>query len=114
VNFPAGDGGEIRVISRPVSDNYFSVLGIKPFLGRMFVDGDDRADPPVAVMTYACWNRLGSDPDIVGRQIAQHTIVGVAPREFTGSLYGLDGGGAARVNPAGERAFASRPANLIR
>ncbi len=91
VNFQAGDGREIRVISRPVSDNYFSVLGIQPFLGRLFVDGDDRADPPVAVMTYACWKRLGSDPNIVGRQIAQHTVVGVAPKEFTGSLYGLNG-----------------------
>ncbi len=91
VNFQAGDDREIRVISRPVSDNYFSVLGIKPFLGRLFVEGDDRADPPVAVMTYACWKRLGSNPKIVGETIANHTIVGVAPREFTGSLYGMNG-----------------------
>jgi predicted permease len=91
VNFQADEHGEIRVISRPVSDNYFSVLGIKPFLGRLFVAGDDRADPPVAVMTYACWKRLGSDPNIVGRQITGRTIVGVAPKEFTGSLYGLNG-----------------------
>lgn len=92
VNFQSGDNGEdIRVVSRPVSDNYFSVLGIKPLLGRMFVAGDDRAEPRVAVMSYACWKRLGSDPRIVGRQIAGYNVVGVAPPEFNGSLYGLNG-----------------------
>ena len=49
------------------------------------------SNPPVAVMTYACWRRLGSDSKVIGRQIAGHTIIGVAPKEFTGSLYGLDG-----------------------
>ncbi len=93
VNFQASDDGsnQIRVISRPLSDNYFSVLGVKPFLGRLFVDGDDRADPPLAVMTYPCWRRLGSHPNVVGQTIAGHTIVGVARKEFTGSLFGLNG-----------------------
>lgn len=90
VNFQSGDSGDIRVISRPVSDNYFSVLGIKPLLGRLFIAGDDRAEPRVAVMSYSCWKRLGSDPKMIGRQIAGYNIVGVAPPEFTGSLYGLN------------------------
>ena len=90
VNFQSGDDGDIRVISRPVSENYFSVLGIKPLLGRLFIAGDDRAEPRVAVMTYACWKRLGSNPKMVGRNIAGYSVVGVAPPEFTGSLYGLN------------------------
>jgi predicted permease len=91
VNFQMDEHGEVRIVSRPVSENYFVVLGLRPFLGRLFAPGDDQSNPPVAVMTYACWKRLGSDPKIAGRQIAGHTIIGVAPKEFTGSLYGLDG-----------------------
>lgn len=42
-------------------------------------------------MTYSGWKRLGSDPNIVGKTIADHTIIGVTPKEFTGSLYGFNG-----------------------
>ena len=79
------------MITRPVSDNYFAVLGIRPYLGRFFAAGDDQTKAPVAVMTYSCWKRLGADPNIAGKTVAGTTILGVAPREFTGSFYGLNG-----------------------
>ena len=81
----------VTVASNPVSENYFSVLGIRPFLGRLFAPGDDRANRSVAVMTYSCWKRLGSDPNIVGKLIGSLSIVGVTPKEFTGSLFGING-----------------------
>jgi predicted permease len=81
----------VKVFSRPVSDNYFAVLGIRPYLGRFFSPGDDQTKEPVAVMTYSCWKRLGADPNIVGKSVAGTTIWGVTPREFTGSFYGLNG-----------------------
>ncbi len=56
----------MKVINRPVSDNYFSVLGIRPYLGRFFSPGDDQTKESVAVMTYSCWKRLGADPNIAG------------------------------------------------
>lgn len=85
------EGGQwIKVVSRPVSENYFAVLGVRPFLGRMFAPGDDK-DKNIAVMTYACWKRLGSKPDIVGKQVTGFTIVGVTPENFTGSFYGFNG-----------------------
>jgi predicted permease len=88
----SNDGNrEIKVVARPVSDNYFAVMGLRPFLGRLFAPGDDSVAKPVAVMTYSCWKRLGSDPNISGKEIAGYTIVGVAPREFTGSFYGFNG-----------------------
>jgi predicted permease len=83
--------GDVKLASRPVSDNYLSVLGIRPYLGRFFSPGDDTAKTKIAVMTYLCWKRLGSDPNIVGKTIANHTIIGVTPEEFTGSLHGLNG-----------------------
>ena len=84
-------GGEVRIVSRPVSANYFDVLGIRPLRGRFFNAADDRVDSHVAVLTYAGWRRLGFDPNIVGKTLGSNTIVGVTPASFTGSLYGLNG-----------------------
>ena len=55
----------VVVTSNPVSENYFSVIGLKPFLGRLFEGGDKNPKSPIAVVTYSCWKRLGSDRDIV-------------------------------------------------
>ena len=81
----------VTVASNPVSENYFAVLGIRPFLGRFFAPRDDKANRSAAVMTYACWMRLGSDPNIVGKLIGSLSIIGVTPKEFTGSLFGING-----------------------
>jgi len=82
---------EIKVVGRPVSENYFAVMGLRPHLGRLLAPGDDFVAKPVAVLTFMCWQRLGADPNIVGQEIAGHTVVGVAPKEFTGSFYGFNG-----------------------
>ena len=65
--------------------NYADVFGVRPSLGRWFVD--DRE--PVAVISDAIWERyFDRRPDALGRVIQSgtdsYTIVGVAPREFTG------------------------------
>jgi putative ABC transport system permease protein len=83
--------GAVKLVSRPVSDNYLSVLGIQPYLGRFFSPGDDTTKTKIALLTYSAWKRLGSDPNIAGKMVADHTIIGVTPQEFTGSLYGLNG-----------------------
>jgi predicted permease len=91
VQFNMGSNGEVKLVTRPVSDNYLSVLGIRPYFGRFFSPGDDTTKTKIAVMTYSGWKRLGSDPNIVGKTVGDHTIIGVTPQEFTGSLYGLNG-----------------------
>jgi len=81
---PTVAGGEM------VSGNYFSVLGVSPFLGRAIADDDLKpAAPNVAVVSYSYWSRqFGAEPSILGRGIAINgapfTIVGVAPRGFFG------------------------------
>ena len=87
----SNDGREYRVIGRPISANYFDVLGVRPLRGRFFTAVDDRVNSHVAIMTYACWRRLGFDPNIIGKSVAGNTIIGVTPQSFTGSLYGLNG-----------------------
>ena len=76
-----------------VSGNYFDVLGVQPYLGRLIHPSDEQGpnSAPYIVLTYAFWHtRFQDDPGIVGRvvQLNEHpfTIVGVAPPEFHGTL----------------------------
>ncbi len=76
-----------------VSDNYFSVLEIKPFLGRFFSSGDDDKKLPSAILTYSCWKRWGADPHVVGKTVTinhqELNIVGVAPKQYIGPVFGI-------------------------
>jgi predicted permease len=78
-----------------VSGSYFSVLGLRPALGRLIGTADDQVPDAhdVAVLSYRFWeNRLGGDPDVVGRTVVVNgrtmTIVGVAPDGFEGTTLG--------------------------
>src|SRR5260370_26012890 len=51
------EGRDVKVITRPVSDNYFAVMGIRPHLGRLLSRGDDESKTQIAVMTWSCWKR---------------------------------------------------------
>lgn len=81
-----------RVWLYEASGNYFSTLGIKPYLGRFFTPEEDKAPDanPVAVLSYASWNaRFHADPNIVGQTVAinghSFEVIGVAPRDFQGT-----------------------------
>jgi predicted permease len=72
-----------------VSGNYYDVLGVTPFAGRLMVESDDRLDPPVAVISYPFWQRrFGGQPDAIGKTFSldehRFTIVGITPKEFHG------------------------------
>jgi predicted permease len=78
-----------------VSGSYFPVLGMQPALGRLLGPADDRTigEAPVAVLSYAWWqSRFGADPNVLNDTIIVNgqslTIVGVAPRDFTGTTLG--------------------------
>jgi predicted permease len=81
-----------RVRAVAVSANYFSTLGVELAAGRAFTLDEERPDSAaaVAVVSYPYWIRHGRTPDIVGRSITINghalTIVGVAPRGFTGAM----------------------------
>jgi predicted permease len=73
-----------------VTGSYFSVLGIRPYGGRLLTPEDDRpASPPAVVLSHHVWqNTYGADPTVVGATfvIEGHpfTVVGVAPPGFFG------------------------------
>ncbi|MCU1292023.1 MAG: hypothetical protein JWP08_873, partial [Bryobacterales bacterium] len=74
-----------------VSGNYFSVLGVKPWRGRLLV-GSDNQKPgahPVAVLGYGLWQRtFGGDPGILNQTVRinshPYVVVGIAPPNFYG------------------------------
>jgi len=73
-----------------VTGNYFSMLGVAAFGGRVFAAGDDQPSaPPVTVISHHVWDATyGSDPSVVGSTfvIEGHpfTVIGVAPPGFFG------------------------------
>ncbi|HYW69739.1 MAG TPA: ABC transporter permease [Pyrinomonadaceae bacterium] len=85
------DGRNERVWGYLVSGNYFDTLGIRPFLGRYFAPEEDqtRSSHPVAVITYACWQKRFASQNVIGQQLringAPFTIIGVAPPGFSGT-----------------------------
>jgi putative ABC transport system permease protein len=79
------DGVSEFVAAEVVAANYGEVLGVVPALGGWFASETE----PVAVISHAVWqNRFGGSPNVLGRRIGSeaqsYTIVGVAPRAFTG------------------------------
>jgi putative ABC transport system permease protein len=94
--FSLADGAAAdRVTGAVVSGNYFSMLGVRPAIGRFFAPDEDRTPGTyaVAVLGYGLWRRrFGSDPAVVGRSVTLNahafTVIGVAPPEFTGTTRG--------------------------
>ncbi len=73
-----------------VSGNYFTMLGIRAFAGRLFAPTDNSPGAPrVAVMNYHTWQRhFGLDPSVIGSTFNINgvpcTIAGVTPPGFYG------------------------------
>ena len=81
-----------RVVGQIVSGNYFDVVGVRPALGRFFLPEEDRTPGthPVVVIGHGLWRRwFDRAPSAIGATINlngfPHVIVGIAPREFTGT-----------------------------
>lgn len=86
-----GEGeGARRLSAMFASAELFPLLGVTPHLGRFYGPDEDQFGAPlVAVLGYELWrSQFGSDPEVLGSQIrlagASYTVVGVAPRGFTG------------------------------
>ena len=87
----AGAEGTEKVKAIYASSALFSVLGVKPFLGRTFLPEEDKWEGNrVAVISHELWqSRFRADPNALGRALTidsygrrDYTIVGVMPRGF--------------------------------
>jgi predicted permease len=86
-NLTGGEHPE-RLESGVVSPNYFSILGVRPQLGRLFDPGDTAPGfGDAVVITDGLWHReFGGERSVLGHQMRLdtdlYTIVGVLPPEF--------------------------------
>ncbi len=83
------DNSTERITMYGITDNYFSLLGVQPALGRLIQPNEGRArgDAPVIVLTHEYWlSRFAGDPSVVGRKVLvtgrPFTIIGVTPKSF--------------------------------
>lgn len=91
----AASGQTVNGTGMLVSGSYFSVLGLRPALGRLLASHDDEAigENYVAVLGYGYWeNQLGLDPSVLDGTLIVNgqsmTVVGVAPKGFKGTTLG--------------------------
>ena len=91
----AGEGQTERANGELVSGNYFEVLGVRPALGRVFNQDDDRVAGAghVVVLSHAYWTRhFGGDAGILNKTIIVNgtgmAVVGVTRAGFTGVQVG--------------------------
>jgi macrolide transport system ATP-binding/permease protein len=88
-----------RVWGIIATENYFDFLGVHAALGRTF-HAEPHQGPssdPYVVLGHGLWvRRFGADPNVIGRVIYLNshpfTIIGVAPRNFYGTIVGIDAG----------------------
>jgi predicted permease len=91
-----GGASELEALKiRVVSGNYFQVLGVGPSIGRTLTAEDDvkRGGHPVAVLSYAFWERrFARDRNVIGHTLSFNstifTIIGVAAPGFSGTVVG--------------------------
>jgi putative ABC transport system permease protein len=132
-DFSVTSGSEPELVKGEyVTENYFDLLGIPASMGRVFVEEDGKTQSPVVILSEHLWRtRFASDANIVGRQISLNgfgfTVVGVMPKNFTGtevglnrelwlplSMYGvLNPPGAARVADPGSNRFENRDSHWL-
>jgi putative ABC transport system permease protein len=87
VNWTSAEKAE-QLDSAQVAPSFFNVLSSQPLMGRYLARSEEGPKaPPVAVLSYSFWrSRMGSDPNIVGKNITldglQRTVIGVMPQGF--------------------------------
>src|SRR6266496_369630 len=85
-------GDTRRAFSAIVTSNYFSVLGVPLARGRAFLPEEETPghNTPVAVVSYSYWQKHDLDPNVLGSRVLingrSFSIVGITPKEFTGTM----------------------------
>ncbi len=81
-----GDGEPARLTVASATVGFWKALGIRPAVGRLFIDGEDRTgnDPRIALLSHSFWNsRFGADSAAVGRNVLldneSYQVVGILP-----------------------------------
>lgn len=83
-----GSGEPEQIDGDLVSSDFFSILGVKPLMGRLLMAREDKVGAaPVVLIGEDLWRRkFSSSPDILGKNITLgprgYTVVGIIPSSF--------------------------------
>src|SRR5215831_4802564 len=83
-----GAGDPLRVSAARVTDQFFSVLAVRPQFGRLFEENDAAGDDGTSIiLSDALWRRrFNANPSVIGTTIVlegvSRTVVGVMPASF--------------------------------
>jgi predicted permease len=85
-NFAVPDAeGASLVYGCRTSASMFTMLGVRPALGRNFAPHDE--NQPVVMLGYEYWRRTSGDPKVIGKTLSldgqPRTVIGVLPADFT-------------------------------
>jgi predicted permease len=83
-----GNGGSEQITAEFVSSDFFSLLGVKPQIGRVFMEGEDKIGAaPIALISAGFWKRkFAASPEVLGKSVElngmNYTVTGVVPESF--------------------------------
>ena len=83
-----GTGEPQRLNGARVSWNLFDLLGVRPLLGRIFLQQEDAVGKDhEVILSYSLWkSRFAGDPDVIGRKMLldgePYEIIGILPATF--------------------------------
>jgi len=88
----SGAHGAQRIMIQEVTANFFTMLGLRPAVGRLFQSGDDEGElaHPYIVLSHTLWqSHFGGNPSVIGDTIRINnrlvTVIGVTPAGFEGT-----------------------------
>jgi len=87
----SGDAAPEEVAGERVTTNLFSVLGVQPLRGRVFLADEERREKAAVIVSYGLWQqRYGGDPALVGQRISLNgesvPVVGILPATFDDAM----------------------------
>jgi putative ABC transport system permease protein len=90
-----GDQSPEQALGGGVTTNFFDVLQVHPFLGRVWTKEEDASETPSVVISYNLWQRrYAGDTKIVGCSILMNgqsaVVLGVMPRDFFFPIRDMD------------------------
>src|SRR5262252_3653782 len=83
-----GYGDAERILTAQISADLFAALRVNAALGRIYTNDEDRpGGAPVAVLSYALWQRrFGGQENIINQTLTfngkSYTVIGVMPQDF--------------------------------
>jgi putative ABC transport system permease protein len=84
-----------EIAGERISANFFSLLGVKPLRGRLFLPEENNQERAAAIVSYSLWQQhYGGDPALIGRLIflngKSYPVIGILPPGISDDYLGSE------------------------